>query len=166
MIDQLMAVEHRPVDLVTAKKTDTETKLTEWQTANSKLLALKTAASGLMDPDVFQVFTATMSTNSSTVKASDLLSLSTTATATPGTYSLKVTNLAQAQKLSSNPFTSQTTALGSNYAGDIVINGKVVTIGRRIRLPAWPSASTTLTREAIPPGLPPRSSISAPMITA
>ncbi len=128
MIDQLMAVEHRPVDLVTAKKTDTETKLTEWQTANTKLLALKTAAAGLKDPDVFQVFAATMSTNSSTVKASDLLSLSTTDTATPGTYSLKVTNLAQAQKLSSNPFTSQTTALGSDYAGDIVINGKVVTI--------------------------------------
>ncbi len=112
MIDQLMAVEHRPVDLVTAKKTDTETKLKEWQTANSKLLALKTAAAGLKNPDIFQVFAATMSTNSSTVKASDLLSVSTTTTAAPGTYSLKVTNLAQAQKLSSNPFTSQTTASG------------------------------------------------------
>ena len=74
MIDQLMAVEHRPVDLVTAKKTDTEAKLKEWQTANSKLLAFKTAAAGLKDPDIFQVFAATMSTNSSTVKASDLLS--------------------------------------------------------------------------------------------
>ncbi|MBE0582703.1 MAG: hypothetical protein IH612_02955, partial [Desulfofustis sp.] len=63
MIDQLMAVEHRPIDLVTARKTDTETKLTEWQSANSKLLALKTVAAGLKDPDVFQVFTATMSTN-------------------------------------------------------------------------------------------------------
>lgn len=128
MVDQLMAVEHRRVDIVTAKKTASQTKLTEWQSANSKLLALKTIAGTLKDPDNFQLFTTTMSTNSSTVKGSDLLSVSTSSTAVPGTYSLKITNLAQAQKLSSNPFTSQTTALGSNYAGDIVINGKVATI--------------------------------------
>ena len=36
MIDQLLTVEHRRVDLVTAKKTDTETKLNEGRTANSK----------------------------------------------------------------------------------------------------------------------------------
>jgi len=128
MIDQLIAVEHRPVDLVTAKKTDTETKLTEWQTANSKLLSLKTAVARLKDSDAFQVFTATMSTNSNTVEGNDLLSVSTTTTAAAGTYSLRVTNLAKAQKLSSNPFTNQTTALGSNYAGKIIINGKALTV--------------------------------------
>jgi len=103
MIDQLMAIEHRRVDLVTAKKTDTENKLAAWRSANSKLLAFKTAAVTLRDPESFQVFSASMTTNSSTVKASDLLSVSTAAGAAPGTYSLKVTNLAQAQKLSSNP---------------------------------------------------------------
>ena len=128
MIDQLMAIEHRRVDLVTAKKTDTETKLTEWRSANSKLLAFKTAAAALRDPDSFQVFSASMTTDSSTVKASDLLSVSTAADAAPGTYSLKVTNLAQTQKLSSNPFTSRVTELGSSFAGDLVINGRVVTI--------------------------------------
>jgi flagellar hook-associated protein 2 len=128
MIDQLKAIEHRRVDLVTAKKTDTQTKLTEWRSANSKLLALKTAAVALRDPDSFQVFSASMTTNSSTVKAGDLLSVSTNDEAAPGTYNLKVTNLAQAQKLSSNPFTSRTTELGGGFAGDLVINGRVVNI--------------------------------------
>jgi flagellar hook-associated protein 2 len=128
MIDQLKAIEHRRVDLVTAKKTDTQTKLTEWRSANSKLLALKTAAIALRDPDSFQVFSASMTTNSSTVKASDLLSVTTATEAAPGTYTLKVTNLAQSQKLSSNPFTSRTTELGSGFAGDLVINGRVVSI--------------------------------------
>jgi flagellar hook-associated protein 2 len=153
MIDQLMAVEHRPVDLVKAKKTDTETKIKEWQTANTKLLALKTAAVGLKDPDIFQVFSASMSTNSSAVKASDLLSVSTTAMAAPGTYNLKVTNLAQAQKLSSNPFTSQTTALGSNRAGDIVINGKVITINAMDTLAGVASRINNLNTGSSPSGV-------------
>ena len=128
MIDQLMAVERKPVDLVTAQQTKTTGKLTEWQTANTKLIALQSAASSLQKPASFQLFSPSMSTDSTTFKASDLLSVTTAATAAPGTYGLKITNLAQAQKLSSNPFTSQTTTLGSNYAGEIVINGKVLTI--------------------------------------
>lgn len=153
MIDQLMAVEHRPVDLVTAKKTDTETKLTEWQTANTKLLALKTAAAGLKRPDAFQVFAATMSTNSSTVKASDLLSVTAGSTAAPGTYSLQITNLAQAQKLSSNPFTSQTTALGAGYAGQIVINGKVVTVSATDTLASVANSINNLNTGSSPSGV-------------
>ncbi|MCL5807308.1 MAG: flagellar filament capping protein FliD [Deltaproteobacteria bacterium] len=153
MIDQLMAVEHRRVDIVTAKKTDTETKLTEWQTANSKLLALKTSVAGLKKPDIFQIFAATMSTNSSTVKGSDLLSVSTTTTSAPGTYSLKVTNLAQSQKLSSNPFTSQTTALGAGYAGDIVINGKVVTTNATDTLAGVANSINNLNTGSSPSGV-------------
>ncbi|MBU4010061.1 MAG: hypothetical protein KJ882_04780, partial [Proteobacteria bacterium] len=39
MVDQLIAVEHRRVDLVSAKKTNYENKLSEWQSFNTKLLA-------------------------------------------------------------------------------------------------------------------------------
>ncbi len=128
MIDQLIAIDHQRVDLVTAKKTETEKKLTEWQSFNTKLLALKTAGEGLKDPEDFSVYKTSLSTDSSTVKASDLLSATTGTTASPGSYTIKITNLAQAQKLSSNPFTSKTAALGGHYAGDIVINGKTATI--------------------------------------
>ncbi|MBW1740047.1 MAG: flagellar filament capping protein FliD, partial [Deltaproteobacteria bacterium] len=128
MIDQLIAIEHRRVDVVEDRKADYEAQLSEWQSFNTKLLALKTAAEGLNNPKDFYLYTASMSTDSSTVDAEDLLSISTTTSAVPGTYTIKVTNLAQAQKLASNPFTSQTAELGSSYAGDIIINGKVVTI--------------------------------------
>lgn len=128
IIDQLIAVEHRNVDLVEDRKADHETQLSEWQSFNTKLLALKTAAEGLKDPEDFNLFSSSMSTDSATVDGEDLLSVSTSSTAVPGTYTVKVTNLAAAQKLSSNSFTSQTAELGSSYAGDIIINGKVVTI--------------------------------------
>jgi flagellar hook-associated protein 2 len=128
MIDQLIAVEHRRVDLVEDSKSAYEEKLSEWQSFNTKLLALKTSAEGLKDSEDFYLYTQSMSTDNTEFEAEDLLSVSTSSTAAPGTYTVKGTNLAQAQKLSSNPFTSQTAELGSSYAGDIIINSKVVTI--------------------------------------
>ena len=38
MIDQLIAVEHRRVDLVEDKKSEYEAQLSEWQSFNTKLL--------------------------------------------------------------------------------------------------------------------------------
>lgn len=128
MIDQLMEIEREPVELVENQKTEYEEKLSEWQSFNTKLLSLKTAAGGLKDPEDFYVYTSNMSSDSSTVEASDLLSVSTTSTASKGTYAIKVTGLAAAQKLSSASFSDYDEALGSDYAGDILINGTAVNI--------------------------------------
>jgi flagellar hook-associated protein 2 len=128
MIDQLIAVEHRRVDIVEDKKSDYEAQLSEWQSFNTKLQALNTVVEDLKDPESFNLFTTSMSSNNINYLGSDLLSVSTDTDAARGNYSIMVTNMATAQKVSSNPFTSQTTALGSSYAGDILINGKVITI--------------------------------------
>ncbi|MBN2515990.1 MAG: flagellar filament capping protein FliD [Deltaproteobacteria bacterium] len=128
MIDQLIAIEHKRVDLVENKKSDYESKLAEWQSFNTKLLSLKTAAERLKDSEDFYLYLANMTTNSSTVSASDLMSVSTSSSAAIGSYAVKISALATAQKLSSASFTGIDEALGSSYAGDILINGKVVTI--------------------------------------
>lgn len=128
MVDQLMAVEHKSVDLVSDKKTEYEKKLAEWQSLNTKLLALKTSASALKDTDDFNVFKAAMTTDSSTVDASDLLTITTSTTASIGSYALKINNIAAAQKLSSGSFASISGSLGSDYSGDILINGTIINI--------------------------------------
>lgn len=128
MIDQLITVEHSRVDLVSSKKTDSQTKLTEWQTINSKLLSFRTSAGDLKDPDDFGLFKAVMTTDSSTVKASDLLAVSASTDASIGSYTLKINNLAAAQKVSSGSFASMSEAIGADYAGDFLINGTVITI--------------------------------------
>ncbi len=128
MIDQLMTIEHKPVDLMTDKKTDYESQLSEWQSFNSTLLSLKSAAEDLNDANDFQVFTSNMSTDSATYKGSDLLSVSTSSSAARGSYSVKIQSLATAQKLSSDSFDSASEALGNAYAGDILINGKAILI--------------------------------------
>jgi flagellar hook-associated protein 2 len=128
MIDEIMKIEHRSVDLVEARKREYEEKLTEWQSINTELLSLKKAAGDLKDPEDFSVFTTAMTTDRSSVEASDLLSVSTTSDASTGSCSIRVTQLAAAQKLSSNSFLSFTEALGSSCAGDILVNGAVITI--------------------------------------
>jgi len=128
MIDQLMSIEHRPVDLMEATKTEYSSKLSAWQSFNSKLLSLKSAAEGLNDADDFQVFNSRLSTDSAVIKGSDLLSISTSSSAAKGSYSINIQSLAAAQKLSSASFYSASEALGSAYAGDILINGKAILI--------------------------------------
>ncbi|HLA29169.1 MAG TPA: flagellar filament capping protein FliD [Syntrophales bacterium] len=123
MVDQLIAIDHRKVDLVTNKKTDYSDKLTEWQGVNTKLLALKTAASALGAEDAFKVYSASTTSNTTTA-ASSLFTATTATTASPGMYNIKVTNLAQSEKISSTNFTASDTAL--SLAGDILISDKVV----------------------------------------
>jgi flagellar hook-associated protein 2 len=128
MIDQLMSIEHRPVDLMGTRKTEYESKLSEWQSFNSTLLSLKSAAEGLKDADDFLVFTSRLSTDSATLKGEDLLAVSTSSAASKGSYSIEIQALASAQKLSSASFSSRSEALGASYAGDILINGKAILI--------------------------------------
>jgi flagellar hook-associated protein 2 len=128
MIDQLMQVEHSRVDLISSQKSGSKAKLSEWQTINSKLLAFRTSAGNLKDPDDFSLFNAIMTSSSSDVKASDLISVSASAYASTGSYTLKINNLAEAHKISSGSFASLSEAIGADYAGDILINGTVISI--------------------------------------
>jgi len=128
MIDQLIAVEHRRVDLVENRKSEYESKLTEWQSFNTKLLALKTSAMNLNDPESFDIYKSSLTSDDSAVNASDLLSVTTTSSASGGSYNIVIDSLAKAQKLSSGSFSVFSEALGASYAGDIIINGSAISI--------------------------------------
>lgn len=128
MVDQLIAVERRRVSLVENKKTSQLNKLAEWQSFNTRLLALKTSAVALKSPDDFNVYRAGMTAEGATSRAADLLSVKTTAAASAGSYSLKINSTAKAQKLSSASFASVAQALGAACAGEIVINGKTIQV--------------------------------------
>jgi len=128
MVDNLIAVDHQRVDLITSQQSDYQAKLKEWQSFNTKLLALKTAADSLKSPEDFGMFKASMTTDSLTVKGSDLMTVNTSSTASIGSYQIKVNNIATAEKLRSITYADASSTLGSSYAGDILINGKTVTI--------------------------------------
>ncbi|RLB44258.1 MAG: flagellar hook protein [Deltaproteobacteria bacterium] len=125
IIDDLMKIEHRPVDLVENQKSDYEKKLSEWQSFNSKLLSLKSASESLKDPEDFNLYTTSMQSTGDT-SASSLLSATASSTASPGTYTIQISSIATAQKLSSSSFASLDNALGASYEGDILINGVAI----------------------------------------
>jgi len=128
MIDQLIEVDSAPITLVENQKSTYESQLSAWQTFNTTLLSLKTAADALSSPEDFNVYTSGMTSDSSTVDAEDLLSVSSTSSASPGSYTIQINNIATAQKLSSASFSSFSDAIGSDYTGEIIINGRVISI--------------------------------------
>ena len=128
MIDQLIAIDSKPVELVEEQKAKYEEQLAEWQSFNTNLLSLKSSAQALADPDDFYVYTSSITSDNSEIDAKDLLSVSTTSSASPGSYSIQIDDIATAQKLSSSSFSSFSDAIGSDYSGDIIINGRVINI--------------------------------------
>jgi flagellar hook-associated protein 2 len=125
IIDQLKALEEKKVDLVRNQQKTYQDKLGVWQTINTKLLSLKTVVEKINGPTDFNLFAPALSSNTSK-NADDLLSVTAGSSASRGTYDIVVNSLASAQKISSQSFTSDTTALG--LSGDILVNGKTVTV--------------------------------------
>jgi len=128
IVTQLIQVEHKSVDLVTNKKTSYENQLKAWQSFSSKLSALKSAVDVLKDESAFKVFTSSLTCSNSAVTPSDLLSVTTDSDATASTFTVKINAVAQAEKLSSEIFSSPTAALGEDFAGSILINGRLLTV--------------------------------------
>ena len=125
IIDQLRKVEQKRVDLLKNHKNVYEEKIKAWQSINTKLLSLKTSSENLNKSSYFNLFSISLSSNTTT-KAEDLLSITTSTEASPGSYQIKVNSLAAAQKLSSTGFSSQIAALG--FTGDIIVGGRTVKI--------------------------------------
>lgn len=127
MIDQLIQVDHKRVDLVSKRKSTQESKLKAWQDLTGKLQALKAAAEELRKAKALHVF-KTSSSSSSSTSASEILGATADEYAVPGSHEIQVIQTAQAQKLSSRSFTSRKEALGETYAGSFLIGGRLLTI--------------------------------------
>jgi flagellar hook-associated protein 2 len=125
MIDQLLEVERAPIKLVENKQAEYEDQLSEWQSFNSQLLALKSAATTLRSETAFNVFSPTLTSNTSK-SASELMMVSVGGAASEGSYTITVNNVAQSERISSKNYADAGTALG--LTGEIVISGKVLTV--------------------------------------
>jgi len=129
MIDQLMAIEHRRVDIVEDRKSDYQAKLSAFQSVNTMLLSLKTQSVTLAKSDSFNVYTSSLTTNSANYAASDFMSITTSADAAPGSHTIEMTtssSIAEARKISSKSFASYDEALV--LTGEFIINGRAVRV--------------------------------------
>jgi flagellar hook-associated protein 2 len=100
-------------------------QISAWGTITSDLSSLQTAADTLASPTALELYTANVSSNSST-SASSLLSATASSSANPGSYSVVINSVAQAAQLASGDFSSQSSAL--NVSGNILVNNRAVSI--------------------------------------
>jgi flagellar hook-associated protein 2 len=106
IVTQLMALEQRPLTLLQTKATTIQTQISAFGSLKSQLSNLDTVATRLADPTNWNPL-STSSTDSSAVSAS------VSSTASAGSYAVEVTQLAQAQALSSTTFASSTSVVGT-----------------------------------------------------
>lgn len=106
IVDKLVAIEQAPVDLLTKAKTTLQAKLSSFGLLKSYTNNVRDAVARLAAPTLWQQTTA-LTTDATAVSASS------TASAQSGTYSVQVSQLAQAQSLASGVYASSTASVGT-----------------------------------------------------
>jgi flagellar hook-associated protein 2 len=106
IVDQLMALERRPLQALDQKEAGFQAQLSAFGTLKSSLTSFQSAVQALNDVNKFQAYKASIgATSVATVAAAN--------SAVPGSYSLEVTQLAQAQKLVAAGQASTSSAIGA-----------------------------------------------------
>ncbi|WFL66027.1 flagellar filament capping protein FliD [Pantoea sp. X85] len=109
ILDNLTTAEKASLKPITTQQSAYTAKLSAYGTLSSALTAFQTANTALNSADLFSATTATST-------SSTAFSATTSTGAIAGKYNISVTQLAQAQTLTSGIQTSNTTALGSSDA--------------------------------------------------
>ena len=131
IIQQLIDIEKRPIALIEDKQAILKEEKTAWSAVSPKLISLQTAVNALRTESTFSSLSAAFQ-NFNTAGGS-VLSVSATTSATAGSYNVKVSQLAQAQKSSSDQaFSSYTSAAGLEGTLSIGSTNIAITTGQSL----------------------------------
>jgi flagellar hook-associated protein 2 len=106
IISQLSELGRKPIVKLQRQEADYQVQLTTYGSLQGLLSTLQSAATALKDPAGLTGFAATSGNT-------DLFTASAGSTAAPGTYNIKVGQLAQNHKLKSSGFATSTEAIGA-----------------------------------------------------
>lgn len=124
MIDQIMEIEAaRRVDPLTSQIAAQRSRATAWTAYQGTLTRLADAAKALRDGSAFGAFKVAAGTG---IGGRALVAATASASAAPGSYKVKVLDLARPEKLSGHVFESTSTALGLD--GEFAINGRRIPV--------------------------------------
>lgn len=119
IISKLIQIEQLPIQRIQQQQQALQTKQLVYNQLKSQVQSITTALSGLSTASNFNPAAATSSDTTA-------LTVSSSGTAAPGQYSVKINKLAQNHKVASNAQSSPTDAL--NLSGTFVVNGKSVQV--------------------------------------
>ena len=122
IVSQLMTLERRPIAALAKRSSSLQTKISALGSLKSVLSTLQTAATNLI-PAIGKTPLQKFTTLNATVSDTSIASASATSAAVSGTYSLEVTQLAQAHSIATS--TSATPFTGP---GGTLVSGGTLTI--------------------------------------
>lgn len=105
IVSQLVAIERRPLALISEEKASLQSKLSAFGLIKSYTVNVQDAVAKLAD--------ASLWTKNKAVTTESSLTVSATSAAVKGDYRIGVTQLAQAQALASAPYASSTSSVGT-----------------------------------------------------
>jgi flagellar hook-associated protein 2 len=107
IVSQLMAVEQQPITALQKQQTTYQSQISAYGQVKSALATFQTAVKALSDPAKFKVYTGAVSD-------STVLSVTAGASASPASFQIETTQLAQQHKISSGtPYGSTSNVIGS-----------------------------------------------------
>lgn len=121
LVTKLMDVERAPITLLQSQESSYETKLTAWGSVKSALSTLEDAADALRTSSSVLTYSATVA-NSSVATATG------SSSATAGTHSLSISQLAEAQKLKSDAYTSKSDTISDGTLTITLADGTTTSI--------------------------------------
>jgi len=119
IVTSLMAVENKSLTALDTQTASYQTKISAYGTVKAALARFQSSLATLKDPTTFGTLTAQSTTP-------DAVGVSVAGQAVAGTYSVQVTQLAQATKLVSDGFAATTDNVGS---GSLTFQGGTLTAG-------------------------------------
>lgn len=128
IVDKLVAIERTPIDTLQTKATAIQSKLSSFGLLSSYMTNLGDIAAKLAQPDFWTRTTAASS------DAAAVAATATTASAAAGSYSVAVSQLAQAQGLASQSYAAKTAAVGTGTL--------------HIEIGSWNDSATAFTPDA------------------
>lgn len=123
LIDQLIQIESYPLRNIKQRIDANEAKKEAWSKFDAFLKDLRGAGQKLLDRAAFDKVSASVSTTSSGVTP---FKATVSGNASAGSHQIEVVSLAEAEVYASQGFESSTNAL--NFAGNLTINGKTISI--------------------------------------
>ncbi|QEZ43903.1 flagellar filament capping protein FliD [Cupriavidus oxalaticus] len=144
LLSQLQSAEQAPLDAINTQAKSYQTKLSAYSQLQSVLAAYQASAKKLADPASFGVVKAALG-------STDIMSVTTSATAVPGNYNITVNTLATAQSLVSGNVTDQKAAISGGELvfdfGDKLATDGTATSTKKVTIPD--NASLQDIRDAI-----------------
>jgi len=128
IISKLIELERKPVKFLENKRTSLDTQFSSWQEFNRRLSSLETAVNAINKKSEFIGVTSSFSNNNS-LATQTVLTATASSSAASGTYTIKVSSLAKAEKEVSQGFSSTDSVLGAGYGTlSITAGSKTTTI--------------------------------------